>query len=177
MSKPANSAQLTGAIPGYTAKMNSREFRAAMSTFATGVAIVTTKQNGELHGMTINSLTSVSLEPCQLLFCANLGSVTGQAIKDRGLFAVNIMAHGQKQIAQTFAHYQADRFETSPYHLHALDLPIFDQALAAMICRIDQILSSGDHEIFIGNVVNCVSNPGEPLVYFASRFASLAAHI
>jgi len=156
--------------------LDKNMFRSAMSAFATGVAIVTTQYEGELHGMTINSMTSVSLDPCQLLFCANHGSTTGQAIKARGLFAVHIMAESQKKIAQTFARYQPDRFATCSYHLHEHDLPIFDQALAVMICQTDQIISSGDHEIFIGNVISCLTHAGDPLVYFASRYASLAPH-
>jgi 3-hydroxy-9,10-secoandrosta-1,3,5(10)-triene-9,17-dione monooxygenase reductase component len=154
--------------------MDKSDFRKAMSAFATGVAIVTTKYEGELQGMTINSMTSVSLQPCQLLFCANHGSTTAQAIKARGLFAINIMAQHQMQIAQTFARYHPTRFETCAYSLHDFDLPIFDQALAAMICSCAQIITSGDHDIFIGNVLSCITHPGEPLLYYASRYASLA---
>ena len=66
-------------------------FRRTMGTFATGVAVVTAVWDGEYHGMTMNSLTSVSLDPCMLLICPRRGSATGEAIANSGEFIVNLL--------------------------------------------------------------------------------------
>ena len=73
------------------AAIDPKRFRSVMGAFATGVAVVATEWEGELFGATINSLTSVSLAPCMLLFCTSEGSATGTAIRKRGLFSVNIL--------------------------------------------------------------------------------------
>jgi 3-hydroxy-9,10-secoandrosta-1,3,5(10)-triene-9,17-dione monooxygenase reductase component len=66
--------------------IDPKRFRSVMGAFPTGVAVIATEWQGELFGATINSLTSVSLEPCMLLFCTNEGSATSAAIRKRGLF-------------------------------------------------------------------------------------------
>ena len=73
-----------------------------MGTFATGVAVIATEWSGELFGATINSLTSVSLEPCMLLVCTSEGSATGTAIRQRGFFSVNILGQHQSELSARF---------------------------------------------------------------------------
>lgn len=70
------------------AAIDPKRYRSVMGTFPTGVAVIATEWHGELFGATINSLTSVSLEPSMLLFCTSDGSATGRAIRERGLFSV-----------------------------------------------------------------------------------------
>ena len=82
--------------------IDPRHFRSVMGAFPTGVAIVATEWKGELFGATINSLTSVSLTPCMLLFCTNEGSATGAAIRKRGMFSVNILGHHQSELSARF---------------------------------------------------------------------------
>ena len=60
--------------------IDPKRFRSVMGAFPTGVAIIATEWGGELFGATINSLTSVSLQPCMLLFCTSEGSTTAAAI-------------------------------------------------------------------------------------------------
>ena len=91
--------------------IDPRHFRSVMGAFPTGVAIVATEWKGELFGATINSLTSVSLTPCMLLFCTNEGSATGAAIRKRGMFSVNILGHHQSELSARFTGKQKNRFE------------------------------------------------------------------
>src|SRR5579884_2990740 len=91
--------------------IDPRRFRSVMGAFATGVAVVATEWNGELFGATINSLTSVSLEPCMLLFCTNEGSATGAAIRQRGMFSVNILGRHQSDLSARFTRQLKSRFD------------------------------------------------------------------
>src|SRR5437870_4016487 len=90
--------------------IDSTRFRSVMGTFPTGVAIIATEWNGELFGATINSLTSVSLQPCMLLFCTNEGSATGMAIRKRGFFSVNILGQHQSDLSARFTGKHKNRF-------------------------------------------------------------------
>ena len=82
--------------------IDPKQFRSVMGTFATGVAVIATEWSGELFGATINSLTSVSLEPCMLLVCTSEGSATGTAIRNRGFFSVNILGQHQSELSARF---------------------------------------------------------------------------
>ena len=113
-------------VPHGTA-IDSRRFRSLMGAFPTGVAVIATGWNGELYGATINSLTSVSLQPCMLLFCTNEGSATGAAIRSRKLFSVNILGHHQSDLSTRFTRKQKNRFEGLAVAFSADGLPLLER--------------------------------------------------
>jgi 3-hydroxy-9,10-secoandrosta-1,3,5(10)-triene-9,17-dione monooxygenase reductase component len=94
--------------------IDPKQFRSVMGTFATGVAVIATEWRGELFGATINSLTSVSLDPCMLLVCTSEGSVTGTAIRNRGFFSVNILGQHQSELSARFTGNQQNRLRILP---------------------------------------------------------------
>src|SRR5215471_19974208 len=94
--------------------IDPNRFRSVMGAFPTGVAIIATEWQGQLFVATVNSLTSVSLEPCMLLFCANEGSATGAAIRKRGLFSVNILGSHQSDLSSRFTGTLKRRFDDLP---------------------------------------------------------------
>jgi flavin reductase (DIM6/NTAB) family NADH-FMN oxidoreductase RutF len=98
-----------------TQTIDPKRFRSVMGTFPTGVAVITTAWNGELFGATINSLTSVSLEPSMLLFCTSEGSATGAAIRRRELFSVNILGEHQSDLPSRFTGQPKNRFILGTY--------------------------------------------------------------
>ena len=147
--------------------------RSAMSRFATGVAVLTAYHEGQKFGMTVNSLTSVSLDPCQLLVCVNHGSATGAAIKASGIFAVNLLDHDQLDVANSFVGRNATRFETAACSAGPANVPVVDGALATLNCRVSEVLASGDHEIIIGDVFDCSHRDGDPLVFFSGSYGRL----
>lgn len=149
-----------------------QSFRAAMSRFATGVAVLTACHDGQRFGMTINSLTSVSLDPCQILVCVNKGSATGGAIKASGSFAVSLLDHSQLDVARSFVGREAGRFGAIACITGPRSLPLIEGALATLSCRVADIIISGDHEIVIGNVLECWHRNGEPLVFFGGAYGS-----
>jgi 3-hydroxy-9,10-secoandrosta-1,3,5(10)-triene-9,17-dione monooxygenase reductase component len=150
-------------------------FRSAMGCFLTGVTIVTSAGSEGLTGMTVNSLTSVSLNPCQLLICLKTGSVTGTSIRESGRFAVNLLASGQGDLAVRFARPAPDRFEGVGFSLDACGVPILAGALAHLVCELDCVHASGDHDIFIGNVRACTHSADQPLAFHKGRIRDFMA--
>lgn len=144
-------------------------FRATMGCFLTGVTIITSAGRAGLTGLTANSFTSVSLDPCQVLVCIKAKSATGASMRESGHFAVNLLAAGQSDLAWRFAKPSDDRFAGVDYHLDDHGLPIIQGALAHMLCEVAQIHESGDHDIFIGNVLSCSNGTAQPLAFLRGK--------
>jgi 3-hydroxy-9,10-secoandrosta-1,3,5(10)-triene-9,17-dione monooxygenase reductase component len=145
---------------------NPTRFRAAMGLFTTGVAVITTAWNDTYHGMTANSLTSVSLDPCLLLICSRRGSLTGEAIKQRGAFAVNLLANEQSNISRRFVGKIDERFKDLDVKLDTLGLPLLPESLAHFSCVVHNVHPGGDHDIVVGEVAACSVGEGEPLLFY-----------
>ena len=146
--------------------VDSTRFRAAMGLFTTGVTVVTTEVDGVFHGMTANSLTSVSLDPCLLLICPRRGSPTGDAIRQRKAFAVNLLAHGQSDVSRRFVGRADARFANLDVQLDELGLPMLPQSLAHFSCTLHAVYPGGDHDIMIGAVASCEARDGDPLLFY-----------
>jgi 3-hydroxy-9,10-secoandrosta-1,3,5(10)-triene-9,17-dione monooxygenase reductase component len=153
------------------AVLDPARFRSIMGAFATGVAVVTTAWSDELFGATINSLTSVSLQPCMLLFCTSKGSATGIAIRKRGLFAVNILGQHQSELSARFTGKQ-NRFEDTAVALSADGLPLLDGAAAQLCCRVTATHTAGDHDIILGEVFSGDEVACRPLVFHKGTYGS-----
>jgi len=152
--------------------IDPKRFRSVMGTFATGVAVITTEWNGELFGATVNSLTSVSLEPCMLLFCMNDGSTTGTAIRNRELFSVNILGQHQSDLPTRFTKAGKKRFEDIAVDLSADGLPLLRGAAAQLCCRVAAIHKAGDHDIILGEVLSGEELTCDPLVFHKGAYGS-----
>lgn len=157
-------------IPMPAKSTDPSQFRKTMASFATGVAVVTTFWDGKYHGMTVNSLTSVSLTPCMLLICPDRGSVTGEAIRKRGQFAVNVLGDHQRELSTRFVGDHSKRFRDVDLTIGESGLPLLKGALAHFCCRVAAIHPGGDHDIVVGEVVSCNATAGEPLVLFRGEF-------
>lgn len=149
--------------------MDPIAFRSVMGCFLTGVTIVTSAGDVGLTGLTANSFTSVSVKPCQILVCIKSESVTGAAIRASGYFAVNLLAAGQDDLAWRFAKPSEDRFAGIDYQLDQNGMPLLVGALAHLSCSVDRIHASGDHDIFIGNVLACESGVAQPLAFLRGK--------
>lgn len=155
-------------------QVDPASFRRAMGTFATGVAVVTSRSGDNLFGMTLNSLTSVSLDPCLLLFCSNRGSATARAAMESGIFAINILRSGQEEVCRRFVGQFARRFEGMEIDYAHGGIPLLPQALSHMICRVFAVHPGGDHDVIIGEVISCTDAPGEPLVFHRGAYGTFA---
>lgn len=148
-------------------------FREAIALFATGVTVVTTKTE-EPVGMTASAVCSLSLDPLQLLVCVSTRLPTHAALMKSGRFAVNVLGEGQESLAKRFATPEIDRFAGVAVE-EFKGLPLLRDAIAHFVCRLHERLPGGDHSIFIGKVTDLgLRREARPLVYFGSRFGSLA---
>lgn len=152
--------------------IDPKRFRSVMGTFPTGVAVITTTWNGELFGATINSLTSVSLEPSMLLFCTSEGSATAAAIRRRGLFSVNILGQHQSELSARFTGQPNNRFEDLAITFSADGLPLLQGAAAQLCCRVAAIHRAGDHDIILGEVLSGDEIACSPLVFHKGAYGS-----
>jgi flavin reductase (DIM6/NTAB) family NADH-FMN oxidoreductase RutF len=155
--------------------LDAAEFRRALGQFATGVTIVTTVHEGERQAMTVNSFSSVSLDPPLVLFCADKRSRTHAAIRSSGVFAVNLLSEAQRPISDLFAGKgtDAERQQALAGGVAETGSPIFNHGLGWLDCKLAQAHDSGDHVIYVGEVVG-VSRGDEssPLLYFRDRYAA-----
>lgn len=125
-------------------------FRRMMGRFTTGVAVVLTEGENGPVGSTVNSLTSLSLDPPLLLFCAKNGSRTARIVIERGLFSVNILAAAQQDVSGYFAG-KTDRWDPEACGRHGRWLAIPDTN-GALFCELACVYPGGDHTIVVGEV-------------------------
>ena len=148
----------------------------AMSCFTTGVTVVTTRFNGQDWGMTCNSFNTVSLEPALVLWSVRKESQSREAFVQSGGYLVNVLEKSQKNLALQYAQgTQAERFAGQTLVRSAQDYVRLPQSLAWFECKLSQVVSAGDHDILIGEVVDFGLQPGQGLAYAQRNFGSLAA--
>lgn len=151
--------------------MDDRQFRNAMVKFATGVNVITTEVDGEIHGMTANAFMSVSLDPKLVIISLKEDALMLEKIKASNHFSVNILAADQRNLSMTFAG-QIDNSE--PIKFEFLDgKPVLPNVLAQIACEVSSEYVEGDHTLFIGKVTDIKLEEGEPLIFSSGRYRSL----
>lgn len=130
-------------------------FRRVMGQFTTGVTIVTTRSQEGVAGLTVNSFTSVSLDPLLVLVCVDLRSQALPFLRAGGVFAVNILAQEQEALSNCFATSSEERYNYfchASYHIAATGAPILTDTLGFIDARVTAEYPGGDHAIFLGQV-------------------------
>ena len=154
--------------------VNPDEFRAALSRFASGITVVTSiDSSGVPHGITVSAFCSVSLEPPLILVCVERTTGSHEALLTTGVFVVNILAAGQDNVSDTFSLTQIDKFECVQCRRGIGNVPILEDALVSLECRLHNSFEGGDHTIFVGEVENVTIRDGAPLVYFHGGYRDL----
>jgi len=165
---------LAASIPR-AAPAEARRFRDALGRFATGVALVTAAPEAELIGMVVNSLTSVSLEPPLILFCASRSSITWSRMRRAGRFAVNVLGGDAEAFVTRAAPPGSDRFAGVTWTAGRGGAPLLTGALASLECEIAGEHPGGDHWIVVARVDDVHLGPaGKPLVFFAGGFHGIS---
>ncbi|CAD7843272.1 MAG: hypothetical protein [Olavius algarvensis Gamma 3 endosymbiont] len=155
------------------AEFDARDLRRAFGNFATGVTIVTTVDaDGQPHGFTANSFSSVSIEP-PLLLVSIAKSAYGCGIftAARG-FAVNILTQDQRDLSNRFARAGADKFLGLEWQTKASGSPLIDDVVAWFDCEHHEQVDAGDHIILIGRVLQYSYNTHAPLGFCRSAYIS-----
>jgi flavin reductase (DIM6/NTAB) family NADH-FMN oxidoreductase RutF len=152
------------------------QFFTLMASFASSVTVITSKgPDGVLRGLTASAFVSVSLEPRLCLVSVDNRSESVATITETGKFVVNILAEDQEEVSRRFASKLPDKFEGVAYrHGPITDCPILDGVLAWIECQVYQVVPSGDHTLFIGEIQDGTANDGVPLVYFRGNYRQLA---
>jgi 3-hydroxy-9,10-secoandrosta-1,3,5(10)-triene-9,17-dione monooxygenase reductase component len=151
-------------------------YRRVVGNFATGVAVVTSGSGADSHGVTVNSFTSVSLDPTLLLVCLDRSSRSRAAILETGVFNINVLSDTQEHVSRLFA--SKDRPQTWIDDLHCgygkLGAPLIPDCLAYMECRLTETLEAGDHTILIAEVEHAeIADESMPLCFFRGKYAFL----
>jgi flavin reductase (DIM6/NTAB) family NADH-FMN oxidoreductase RutF len=155
--------------------VSSEVFRRACGRFATGVAVAgAIDANGVPHGLTVNSFSSVSLDPPLILICLDHALTAIDVFRQARYFGLSVLRENQRELSERFATRIDDRFESLAWYRGETSVPLLDGALATVECETRQRVSAGDHDIFIGEMLYASAHPGEPLIYFASEYARLA---
>lgn len=154
--------------------VNSDNFKAALSCFASGVTVVTTRDSGDkLHGITVSSFCSVSLDPPMVLICIEKTTGSHYAFGESGAFVVNILGEAQSPISEHFATTLDEKFDQVEHTLNQDGVPVLTGAIATLRCKLRHSLDGGDHSIFIGLVEDVLVNGGQPLIYFDRNYRQL----
>ncbi|MDP9349400.1 MAG: flavin reductase family protein [Gemmatimonadota bacterium] len=149
------------------------EFRRVMGHFATGVAIVTTRDPaGRPCGLTANAVCSVSIDPTLVLVCVDHRSDSHDCIGSSGVFAVNVLAQeGGETLARRFSAREVqDKFRGVAYAEETTGAPVLPGALAWLDCRVVEAHRGGDHTIFLGEVMAADAREGSPLLYYRGGY-------
>ena len=137
------------------ASLDTRAFRRTMGLFATGVTVITTRVNGDIHGMTASSVAPVSLDPLLVLVSIARRTRMYGIIHRAGKFAINILSEHQEELSRHFAGAETGlppaslRFESGPDD----GAPFIHDTLAAIRCRIEREVDVGDHVVVLGRVI------------------------
>jgi flavin reductase (DIM6/NTAB) family NADH-FMN oxidoreductase RutF len=150
---------------------DSRDFRNALGMFATGVTIITARRrSGETLGVTINSFSSVSLDPPLILWSQSVLAPSLSAFQDASHFIVNVLAEGQRTLAERFCKPQRDRFADVDCVLGAHDVPMILGCAAYFECQNVFRYYGGDHLIFVGRVQKYSYSNMPPLIFCRGKY-------
>jgi flavin reductase (DIM6/NTAB) family NADH-FMN oxidoreductase RutF len=153
---------------------DSRELRRVMGLFATGVTVLTTRDDdGRPYGLTANAVTSLSLMPPLLLICIDKKAESHPHFLTSRCFVVNILSEGQEDISTRFAKSGGDKFGGMRFSTNQDGVPVLEDTLAHLECRIVETHEGGDHVIHIGEVRHAEVRGGEPLLYFQGGYRRL----
>jgi flavin reductase (DIM6/NTAB) family NADH-FMN oxidoreductase RutF len=149
------------------------ELRKALGQFATGVTVVTTRSaDGSPVGLTVNSFTSVSLDPPLLLWCLGRNSLNFDVFRLAEQQLINVLAADQIDIAQRFATRGADRFAGVPWSPTDTGLPRLDGCSAWIECGVRSRYEEGDHLILVCRIESFEVVRGKPLIFHDSRYVT-----
>jgi flavin reductase len=170
--------------------LNPTEFRQAMGCFATGVTIITVDLGdeshadgqGEVHGMTANAFSSVSLDPMLVLVCVDRRASTHAHLHAKKRFGINILSEEQRAISDYYAnpertHERAEAEAGARFDRTQHGTPVLHGSLAYLECRLHSAQEAGDHTIFIAEVEDVVVHDGEPLLFFRGKYRRVGEEI
>src|SRR5450830_200125 len=157
-------------------EFDAAHFRKALSQFATGVTVITTRlADGTLLGLTASSFNSVSLDPPLVLWSLSEQASSMPVFSGNSHYVINILGADQAPLAEQFARKSANRFDGVDYTLSRTGQPILKGVSAWFECHNRSRYPEGDHVIFVGEVEHCEVKPQAALVFHDGRFITTAS--
>jgi flavin reductase (DIM6/NTAB) family NADH-FMN oxidoreductase RutF len=149
-------------------------FRQVCGKFASGITIVTVLDStGAPHGMTANSFTSVSMNPPLVLVCVDHRARILEHFHISYHFAINILSAGQRPLSDRFAGSGYDRFAGVDWKPGETGVPLLPDVLGSIECARQNVVTAGDHDILIGEVLHVNCQDGDPLLFYGSQYRQL----
>ena len=159
----------------YRSGHDPRTLRDALGCFATGVTVVTALDAEQKPaGITVNSFTSVSLDPPLLLVCLHKQAAASAVLTGADCFAVNVLQREQQPASISFSTRAEDRFGNTAWSCGEAGAPILEESLCVFECERHAVHDGGDHHMLTGRVVRASFDPNiDPLLYFRGRYRRL----
>ncbi|MGH9580295.1 MAG: styrene monooxygenase/indole monooxygenase family protein, partial [Terriglobales bacterium] len=158
-------------------RFDRRDYRRALGQFATGVTVVTAgTPDGRRIGITVNSFSSVSLDPPLILWSLARNAASFQDFCRATHFAVNVLEAKQHHLSRQFSTPMQDKFAGVECAEGVAGCPLLNGAIAWLVCRKVRQHDGGDHVIFLGEVEEYKYQEGEPLVFHSGRYRVATRH-
>ncbi len=159
-------------------EVSSGDFRNAMRHLAGGVSVITAGQGEDITGMTVTSVSSLSVDPPTLIVSINRGSSSWPLLRRHGFFGVNILTSDQLDVAERFAGKDglkgAARFAGAQWFTAVSGVPLLAGALAAIDCEVEEVVERHSHAIVIGRVLNLRgSSRRGALAYWQGQYVAI----
>jgi flavin reductase (DIM6/NTAB) family NADH-FMN oxidoreductase RutF len=158
--------------------VSSQDFRSAMRVLAGGVSVITVGRGKDISGMTVTSVSSLSVDPPTLIVSVNRQSSSWPLLQRYGAFGVNILSADQLDIAERFSGKDglkgAARFNGGQWVTRASGVPLLDGALAAIDCEVEEVIERHSHAIVIGRVRDLITSvPHTALTYWDGQYVAI----
>ncbi|MEI3604803.1 flavin reductase family protein [Pseudogracilibacillus sp. SE30717A] len=154
--------------------MDERLFRDAMGKFATGITVVSIKDNDRYTGMTVNAFMSISLNPKLIAISIDERAGMYDKLKSSKKFGVSVLKEDQKDLSKIFARQKEQDQEIA--FIEQDGVPVIKNSLATISCETEQQIKAGDHLIFIAKVTDINIQDGEPILYFGGNYRTVNPH-
>ena len=164
-----------------TSALTAKQFRRALGQFTTGITVVTVEREpSHVFGMTANSFTSVSLDPMLILVCVDQRAKILPMLEKKKHFGISVLKQGQQAISEYFAQSEqspeAEQRLAIQYHWTPSGIPVLDETLLCLSCKLVAGHIAGDHTIFVGEVEDAEIHEGEPLLFFQGEYRKIGRH-
>lgn len=157
------------------AQIETLTLRKAMGCFATGVAIITSRFGEEHLGVTVNSFTSVSLEPPLILFSLVRSANILAKFLQANSFAVNILSQGQQRLSNMFARPSTANWKEVTFREGRNGCALLSDSLVQLECSKVSEFDGGDHVIFLAEVSHVhLHGVGDPLLFYRGAYGTYA---
>ena len=154
--------------------LDAREIRNVLGHFATGVTVITTSdKTGKPFGLTVNSFTSLSLNPPLVVVCVDKTVDCYSCFDESKVFAVNILSEDQEELSRRFATKGIEKFAGIQWRMGEHGLPLLDGVIGTIECKVTRSYEGGDHTIFLGEILSATVKGDRPLLFFKGKYHRL----